>query len=50
NGLKRIRFRAHITKLENKKTHLQSKLTEEEKENTVLQANLEKRKEALHKR
>ncbi|XP_035816206.1 rho GTPase-activating protein 7 isoform X4 [Zea mays] len=42
--------KAHITKLENKKTHLQSKLTEEEKENTVLQANLEKRKEALHKR
>ncbi|AQL07947.1 hypothetical protein ZEAMMB73_Zm00001d047889 [Zea mays] len=41
---------AHIAKLENKKTHLQSKLTEEVKENTVLQANLERRKAALHER
>ncbi|OQU92891.1 rho GTPase-activating protein REN1 isoform X2 [Sorghum bicolor] len=41
---------AHIAKLENKKTHLQSKLTEEVKENTVLHANLERRKEALHER
>ncbi|CAD6202968.1 unnamed protein product [Miscanthus lutarioriparius] len=41
---------AHFAKLENKKTHLQSKLTEEVKENTVLQANLERRKEALHER
>lgn len=40
----------HIVNLENKKSNLQSKLTEEVKENTVLQASLEKRKEALHGR
>ncbi|RCV45563.1 hypothetical protein SETIT_9G464500v2 [Setaria italica] len=41
---------AHIVKLENNKSHLQSKITMEVKENTVLQASLERRKEALHER
>ncbi|WVZ56308.1 hypothetical protein U9M48_006856 [Paspalum notatum var. saurae] len=41
---------AHIVKLENKRSNLQSKLTEEVKENTVLQASLERRKEALRDR
>nr|CAB3501374.1 unnamed protein product [Digitaria exilis] len=41
---------AHIVKLENNKSHLQSKITEEVRENTVLQASLERRKETLHER
>ncbi|PAN50548.1 hypothetical protein PAHAL_9G526800 [Panicum hallii] len=41
---------AHIVKLENNKSHLQSKITEEVRENTVLQASLERRKGALHER
>ncbi|RLN39299.1 rho GTPase-activating protein REN1-like [Panicum miliaceum] len=41
---------ARIVKLENNKSHLQSKITEEVRENTVLQASLERRKGALHER
>ncbi|CAL4930185.1 unnamed protein product [Urochloa decumbens] len=40
----------HIVKLENNKSHLQSKITVEVKENAVLQASLERRKGALHER
>ncbi|XP_052147588.1 rho GTPase-activating protein REN1-like isoform X2 [Oryza glaberrima] len=39
-----------IEKLENSKTDLQSKITKEAKENSILQASLERRKVELHKR
>ncbi|XP_062227812.1 rho GTPase-activating protein REN1-like isoform X2 [Phragmites australis] len=39
-----------IDKLENNKTDLQSKITKEVKENGILQASLERRKEELHER
>uniref|UniRef100_A0A0E0KBG6 Rho-GAP domain-containing protein n=1 Tax=Oryza punctata TaxID=4537 RepID=A0A0E0KBG6_ORYPU len=39
-----------IEKLENSKTDLQSKITKEVKENSILQASLERRKVELHKR
>ncbi|XP_039124486.1 rho GTPase-activating protein 7-like isoform X2 [Dioscorea cayenensis subsp. rotundata] len=39
-----------IQKLENSKTDLQNKITKEVKGNAILQASLEKRKEALHER
>ncbi|TVU47687.1 hypothetical protein EJB05_07293, partial [Eragrostis curvula] len=41
---------AHIKKLENNRGQLHSKITEEVKENVILQASLERRKEALHER
>ncbi|XP_015690860.1 rho GTPase-activating protein REN1-like isoform X1 [Oryza brachyantha] len=39
-----------IEKLENKKTDLQSKITKEVKENSILHASIERRKEELHER
>ncbi|KAF0910562.1 hypothetical protein E2562_003001 [Oryza meyeriana var. granulata] len=39
-----------IEKLENNKTDLQSKITKEVKENSILQASLERRKDELHER